>query len=203
VVFPSTASVFDTEQPLPLDERARMRPTSPYAAAKLSGEAYCNAYHRSYGTDVRIARLFSVYGVGMYRFAIHDLIKKIQRDPTRLEVLGDGCQLRDYLYIDDAVRGLVMIAERGAAGEDYNLASGEPVRLLDLARSIASLMGHPAIELAPTGKSFPGDTPRWYGDVSKVRALGFEPQVSLAEGLTRTVSWLVDSKTARPEAIKV
>jgi len=190
VIFPSTASVFDVGEPLPLAERAFPRPTSPYAAAKLSGEAYCYAYHRSYGVDARVARLFSVYGIGMRRFAIHDLIRKIQRNPTELEVLGDGMQVRDYLYIDDAVRGLVTVASRGRAGEDYNVASGEPVRLLDLARLIACEMGFPAIRIMPTGKSFPGDTPRWYADISKTRALGFTPSVPLHEGLRRTIASL-------------
>lgn len=190
VVFPSTASVFDVGEPLPLVERAFPRPTSPYAAAKLSGEAYCYAYHRSYGVDVRVARLFSVYGIGMRRFAIHDLIRKIQRNPIALEVLGDGMQVRDYLYIDDAVRGLVTVASRGRAGEDYNVASGEPVRLLDLARLIAIEMGVPNIRIVPTGKTFAGDTPRWFADVARVRALGFTPAVSLEEGLRRTIAWM-------------
>jgi UDP-glucose 4-epimerase len=200
LVFPSTASVFDTSQPLPLAEDARKRPTSPYAAAKLAGEAYCSAYHRSYGTDVRVARLFSVYGVGMRRFAIHDLIQKIRRNPRELEILGDGCQLRDYLYIGDAVRGLVLLAERGEAGEDYNLASGEPVRLIDLARTIATLMGHPDIRLRPTGQSFPGDTPRWYADAGKIRRLGFVADVALDEGLKTTIAWLMAASPLRVTA---
>jgi UDP-glucose 4-epimerase len=190
VIFPSTASVFDVGEPLPLRERAFPRPTSPYAAAKLSGEAYCYAYHRSYGVDVRVARLFSVYGIGMRRFAIHDLIRKIQRNPSELEVLGDGTQVRDYLYIDDAVRGLVTVASRGQAGDDYNVASGEPVRLLDLARLIATEMGVPSIRIVPTGKTFAGDTPRWFADTSKTRALGFMPAVRLEEGLRRTIAWI-------------
>jgi UDP-glucose 4-epimerase len=196
VIFPSTASVFDTSQPLPLGERALTRPTSPYGAAKLAGEAYCYAYHRSYGVDVRVARLFSVYGVGMRRFAIHDLIQKIRRNPAELEVLGDGTQVRDYLYIDDAVRGLVALATRGAAGEDYNVASGVPVRLIDLAQTIAALMGFPGIRIVPTGRSFPGDTPRWYADVSKIQALGFSPSVPLEEGLRRTIAWM---RAAEPQ----
>jgi UDP-glucose 4-epimerase len=190
VVFPSTASVFDVGEPLPLIERAFPRPTSPYAAAKLSGEAYCYAYHRSYGVDVRVARLFSVYGVGMRRFAIHDLIRKIQRNPIELEVLGDGMQVRDYLYIDDAVRGLVTVASRGLPGEDYNVASGQPVRLLDLAKLIAVEMGAPGIGIIPTGKTFAGDTPRWFADTAKTRALGFMPTVPLHEGLRRTIAWM-------------
>src|SRR5207244_9796073 len=135
------------------------------------------AYHRSYGVDVRIARLFSVYGVGMFRFAIHDIVRKIQLDHEDLVILGDGTQVRDYLFVDDAVRGLTMVATEGASGEEYNVASGQPVRLLDLARLIAELMGHPDIRIRPTAASFAGDTARWYAYIAKVRALGFEPRV--------------------------
>jgi UDP-glucose 4-epimerase len=196
VVFPSTASIFDSSNQLPLPERAFPRPSSPYAAGKLGGEAYCHAYHRCYGLDIRIARLFSVYGTGMRRFAIHDIIRKIQQNSAELTILGDGTQVRDYLFIDDAVRGLVMLATDGAAGEEYNLASGEPVQLLDLARTIAELMGHPDIQIRTTGRSFPGDTPRWYADISKVRRLGFEPSVDLRTGLQRTIAWLAGQPTA-------
>ncbi len=192
LVFPSTASIFDASNELPLRERAFPRPSSPYAAGKLAGEAYCHAYHRCYAVDVRIARLFSVYGTGMYRFAIHDIIRKIQRDSSQVTILGDGSQIRDYLFIDDAVRGLVLIGTAGAAGEEYNLASGRPVSLLDLTRQIAALMGYPDIRIATTGKSFAGDTSRWYADITKIRALGFEPSVELHDGLLRTIAWLGD-----------
>ncbi|MEP7159292.1 MAG: NAD-dependent epimerase/dehydratase family protein [Chloroflexota bacterium] len=190
VLFASTASVFNAGNPLPWGETGSVRPMSPYAAGKLAGEAYCYAYHRSYGVDVRIARMFNVYGIGMTRFVIHDLIRKIQADSTRLEILGDGNQIRDFLYVEDAVRGLETIATRGEAGEDYNLASGVPVCLLDLARTVATLMGCPEITLTPTGRSFIGDTPRWYADISKIYRLGFEPHVSLEEGVRRTIEWL-------------
>ncbi len=191
VIFPSTASIFDASNTLPLPERAFPRPSSPYAAGKLGGEAYCHAYHRCYGLDVRIARLFSVYGVGMYRFAVHDIVRKIQRNPHEVTILGDGTQVRDYLFIDDAVRGLALIATAGAAGEEYNLASGVPVTLMDLTRRIAAAMGCADIRIATTGRSFPGDTPRWYADVTKIRALGFEPRFDLDTGLRLTIDWLV------------
>ena len=191
VLFASTASVFSADNPLPWVETGLSRPMSPYAAGKLAGEAYCYAYHRCYGVDVRVARLFNVYGIGMTRFVIHDLIRKVRADSGRLEILGDGNQVRDFLYVEDAVRGLETIAARGKPGEDYNLASGVPVRLLDVARTVATLMGHPGIRLAPTGRSFPGDTPRWYADISKIRELGFEPRISLEEGVRRTIEWLL------------
>jgi len=189
-VFASSASVFDAGNELPWTETGLQRPMTPYAAGKLAGEAYCSAYHRCYGVDTRVARMFNVYGIGMVRFAIHDLIRKIAVNPARLEILGDGDQVRDFLYVEDAARGMTAIATGGKAGEDYNLASGVPVRLLDLARAIATQMGYGSIALAPTGRSFSGDTPKWYADISKIRGLGWEPQVPLEEGLRRTIAWI-------------
>ena len=190
LIFPSTASIFDTNYKLPLSERAYVKPTSPYAAAKVAGEAYCAAYHRAYGLDIKVARMFSVYGEGMNRFAIHDLIRKIQSNNKEIELLGDGNQIRDYLYIDDVARGLALIANNDVPGEDYNLASGIPVKLIDLAYQIAALMDLPNIKINPTGQSFPGDVPRWYADISKIEEIGFSPQISLEEGLLKTISWL-------------
>jgi nucleoside-diphosphate-sugar epimerase len=195
VVFPSTASIYDPANTLPLLERAFPRPTSPYAAGKLAGESYCYAYYRSYGLDVRVVRLFSVYGIGMRRFAIHDIIRKIQSNSREITILGDGNQIRDYLYIDDAVRGLVMIATQGGAGEDYNVASGKPITIVDLTKMIAELMGHPNICIKPTGKTFPGDTKQWFANIAKVRKIGFVPQITLQEGLRRTIAWLAANKT--------
>lgn len=190
LIFPSTASIFDTSNKLPLSERAYVKPTSPYAAAKVAGEAYCAAYHRSYGLNIKIARMFSVYGKGMNRFAIHDMIRKIQKNKYEIDLLGDGNQIRDYLYIDDAVKGLVIIANNGVPGEDYNLASGTAVRLIDLAHQIAELMDLPNIKINPTGQSFPGDVSKWYADISKIKKIGFAPTICLDEGLKKTINWL-------------
>ena len=192
VIFPSTASIYDPSNKLPLNERAYVRPTSPYAAAKVAGEAYCAAYHRSFGLNVNIARLFSVYGIGMNRFAIHDLIRKIQHNKNEIELLGDGNQIRDYLYIDDVVRGLVTIALNGKPGEDYNLASGIEVKMIDLAHKIATLMEFPNIKIIPTGKSFAGDVPQWYADITKIKQIGFSQEVSFEEGLIKTINWLTN-----------
>lgn len=199
VIFPSTACIYDTSNAQPVSEKAYVRPSSPYAAAKVAGEAYCSAYHRCYDLDVRIARMFSVYGEGMRRFAIHDIVRKIQKDHRVLNVLGDGTQVRDYLHIDDVFDGMMTIATKGKPGEDYNLASGIPVNILDLAKEIAALMGHPDIRIVPTGTSFPGDVPRWYADIGKIKKLGFEPQVELRTGLQKTVDWLTANETSPNE----
>jgi nucleoside-diphosphate-sugar epimerase len=193
ILFPSTASIFDTSNSLPVSEKSFVKPSSPYAAAKVAGEAYCAAYFRCYDIDIRIARMFSVYGIGMNRFAIHDIIQNIRKNSTELEILGDGGQIRDYLYIDDVVRGLVCIATRGKAGEDYNLASGIPVNILDLAKKIAAHMNVPDIKIKVSGQSFPGDVPQWFADISKISKIGFSSTASLDTGLQRTIDWIIEN----------
>jgi UDP-glucose 4-epimerase len=190
ILYPSTASIFDVENRLPLSEKSLVKPSSPYAAAKAAGEAYCYAYHNCYGTNVRIARMFSVYGIGMNRFAIYDIVKRMQENKREIMIFGDGSQIRDYLYIEDVVDGVLAIVTHGKAGEDYNLASGAPTKLIDLSRKIAAYMGCPDIRVNPDGKSFTGDVLKWYGDISKIKAIGFLPRIPLDDGLKRTVDWL-------------
>lgn len=190
VILASSAAVFQPGQPLPLSETALKRPTSPYGAAKLSCENYAQAFHASRGLDVRVARLFNVYGPNMRKFAIVDFFRKLQANPHSLEILGDGEQLRDYLYIDDTISALMAVAERGVPGQDYNIASGQPTRLVDLAKLVADVMGLSDVRLTVTRKSFPGDIPQWYADIHRIRGLGFEAQVPLREGLVRTIEGL-------------
>jgi UDP-glucose 4-epimerase len=189
LVFPSSAAVFDSRQALPHTETARKQPVSPYGAAKLAAEAYCQAYHSAYLVDVKVARLFNVYGPGMTRFAIFDFYRKLASRPKQMEILGDGAQIRDYLYIDDVVGGLIRVAEMGVPGEDYNLASGEPTNTLELARHVARIMGVPEIEIVVKGQSFPGDVPRWYADIAKIQRLEFRPTIDLDQGLRKTIAW--------------
>ncbi len=194
VIFPSTASIFDPSNDLPVSEKCYVKPSSPYGAAKAAGEAYCSAYSRCYSLDVRIARMFSVYGVGMKRFAIYDMVRKIENNHEEMSVLGDGNQIRDYLYIDDVVDGLITIAVDGEPGEDYNLASGIPVKISDLAKTIAGIMGYPDIKIVTTGETFPGDVSGCHGDISKIKKLGFKPKVSLNDGLKKTIKWLLNEE---------
>ncbi len=190
LVFSSSSSVYDPRSPLPHTEASPKRPSSPYGAGKLACEGYCYAYHHCYDLDIRVVRLFNAYGPGMSRYAIYDFFHKIRNARESMEILGDGRQVRDFLYVDDAAAGFVAVARAGQPGEDYNLASSQPVEILDLARLMCRLMGKPDLDLHTTGHSFAGDVAEWYADISKIRSLGFAPQVSLEEGLAATIAWL-------------
>jgi UDP-glucose 4-epimerase len=195
-IFLSSVSVLDPTNPLPLGETARTGPSSPYAAGKLASEGYCLAYFRTYGVPTTVVRLFNVYGPGFTRYVIWDLANKILKNPKNLGILGGGDQIRDYLFIDDTVRGIVLAAEKGLPGETYHLASGIPTRIKDLARLIAKSCGSPGIEIVSAGPTWPGDVAAWYADITKIKALGFLPSVSLDSGLTRTVSWIISLQEA-------
>ena len=136
VVFPSTASIFDASNALPLSERAFPRPTSPYAAGKLGRR----------GLLPRLSSLLrrrrphraAVQRLRRRHVPLRDSRHRPQdsAEHEELSILGDGTQVRDYLFIDDAVRGLDDGGDcRAQPGEEYNVASGEPVQLLDLART--------------------------------------------------------------------
>jgi UDP-glucose 4-epimerase len=195
-VFPSSASVYDGAGPMPCRETSALGPRSPYGAGKLAVEGYCRVYHLAYGLDARVARLFSVYGPGMRRFAIHDFVERLERAPNELVIRGDGGQTRDLIYAEDAVRALLLIAEKGRAGEIYNVASGEPRTMLQVARAVAAAMGLRDARVTPDGRNHPGELYRMEADVAKLAALGFRSETSFADGLKRTVAWLRENRNA-------
>ncbi len=190
LVLPSTGSVYDTNLPAPYAETAPTRPSSPYGAAKLACEAYCIAYARSYELPTRIARLFSVYGPGMRRFAIHDFHRRLRKTPSRLALRGDGGQTRDYLFVEDAANALIRIATTGAPGEIFNVASGEPRRMVDVARAVAWTMGLDGCTIEPDGAAIKSEVYRMEADVTRLRQIGFASDVAFADGLRRTVEWM-------------
>jgi len=201
VILPSTASVYLPDQPMPLKENAQIGASSPYGAAKVACENYGFAYARSYGLHVSVLRFFNVYGPRMRQFVIHDIVNKMLRNPSHLELLGDGEQVRDYLHVEDAARALLLAATRGSAGEAYNVGSGVPVRIRDLAERIVSLMGLEGVSIVCTQHSWSGDVKAWIADVSKLAGLGFRPEVRWEDGLRDTVRALMTAHASSSKEV--
>ena len=193
-LFASTVSVLDPANPMPLDETAFCGPSAPYPAAKMAGEAYCRAYFRSYGLPTKIVRFFNVYGPGIRRLVVHDLIAKLLKDPTRLEIFSDGGQVRDFLHVDDAVAGMQIAAEAGAPGEIYHVGSGQPVSIRELIGVIIDQLNLTGVEIVSAGETWAGDMRQWYADPAKLQALGFAPQIDLPAGVGLTAEWIRQSQ---------
>jgi len=194
VVFISSASVYGNPESLPLKEELALRPISPYGATKVSGEAYASFFHHSYSLETASLRLFNIFGPRQdpsspYSGVISKFLEAliIKRRPL---LYGDGEQTRDFLFVEDACRAMLLAMEREEAkGEIFNIASGKETSIFALGKTIFSLNGE---DFQPEYRpERPGDIRRSWASIEKAkRILGWVPQTSLEEGLEKTIKWL-------------
>lgn len=193
IVFGSSSSVYGDTTPVPFrEDAAAVAPVSPYGATKRAGELLLGTLAPLYGFRAAALRYFTVYGPRQRPdLAIHAFARRMVEGKP-LILFGDGSQARDYTYCDDIVAGTVAAVEWTAdapVGMDiFNLGGSRPVRLETLVAQLACALGlEPRIEWAPLP---PGDVQRTWADPAKAkRALGFEPRVSLEDGICRFVTW--------------
>lgn len=190
-VFASSSSVYGVNRKVPFAETDLIERTiSPYAATKLMGEQLCSNYSNLHGIRCVCLRFFTVYGPRQRPdLAIAKFTRRIL-DGTPIEQYGDGSTARDYTFIEDIVRGVTAAAcYEGSDFEIINLGGSETHTLTKLIRTIEETLGKSAeIRLLPDQ---PGDVPRTYADVTKARELlGYQPQVTLEEGIRRYVEWV-------------
>jgi nucleoside-diphosphate-sugar epimerase len=191
LVYASSATVYGEGVTNPVRETDQKTPASPYGASKLACEIYVRLYAELYALPTVIGCLFSVFGPRLRKQIVWDIMKKLAADPQRLPLFGDGSQVRDFSYVSNVCDALVLLAERAPKlGERYNIASGAPVSVAELARAICTEFGC-APMLDYSGSVRPGETQSWYPDVSAVRELGYVPQIELQAGIARTVNWFL------------
>jgi len=183
LVYPSTGSIFSKYNEMPLAENSIINPSSPYASGKLNGESMCMSYRNSYDLDIRIVRLFSVYGSTMKSFFIYDAINKIYKAKDKVVFYGSGRQIRDYMYIEDVVNGLIKISVSDFRNEDYNLGSGVATSIFDLAEKIKKYLNknNLIIEFDKSCQPFQSDV--FFADANKVNKLGIKSMMSIDDGL--------------------
>jgi UDP-glucose 4-epimerase len=202
VVLASSGAVYGQPEEFPVRESAPLRPISPYGASKVNSEVTARMFRDVYRLPVVTARLFNAFGPRMVRFVVLDFLKKLARDPDELEVLGDGRQVRDFTYVADTVRGLRVLADRGEAGEAYNLSSGTSCSVTELAHQLLDVLGLAGrTRLRYTGTSWAGDAQRWEVSIEKLAQLGYRPLVSLQEALLRTARWYAITPWARRQPV--
>lgn len=170
-------------------------PLSPYAVAKLAGEAYCQVFHNVYGLETVALRYFNVFGPrqdpNSPYSAVIPLFAMAMLNDQRPTIYGDGTQSRDFTYIDNVVMGNLLACRsdgKRVAGQVINLACSESISLLDLVAGLNRLLGK-SIEPIFAGPR-PGDVKHSRADITKAgQLLGYEPRVSFEDGLARTLAW--------------
>lgn len=198
LVFSSSSSVYGDTPVLPKREDMTPMPLSPYALQKLTGEHYCRIFHGLYGFKAFALRYFNVFGPRQnpkshYAAVIPLFVKALLEDRAPV-IHGDGGQTRDFTFVEDIIRANLACctAPDDAAGRAYNVAWGNRISILELALTIARLLGK---------NIKPKHDPARAGDVRDSQAdsalakkhLGWEPQVSFDEGLNRTIAWYRDA----------
>lgn len=184
IIYASSAAVYGNPENPPLSEDHPRNPISPYGVHKYTGEKHMKAYHDQHGLDISSIRIFNTFGPRQPRYVMYDFFKKLQEDNSELEVLGTGQQIRDYCYISDTVEAFKIVAKKGEPGEAYNLSGENVISINDLAELMIEIADLDA-EYYNTDESWKGDPERLEADISKIKKLGFEPQIDLREGLKR------------------
>ncbi len=193
LVFAGSSSVYGNQPAMSKRETDVLSPLSPYAAAKMAGEAYCHSFTAVYGLETVVLRYFNVFGPRQdpnseYSAVIPKFVALMLRG-KRPMVFGDGQQSRDFTYVEDVVRGNLLAAEsKNAVGRVFNIACGRQQSLLQLIDSINAALGTSIEpEFAPPRA---GDVRESLADISAAReALAYEPQVDFDEGLRRSIEY--------------
>lgn len=189
VVYSSSSSVYGDTPVLPKTEDMLPNPASPYAASKLAGEHYCQAFHKVHGLSAVSLRYFNVYGLGQradspYSAAIPKFIAAIRRgDPVT--IYGDGQQTRDFTFVEDVVDANILAAESDACGI-CNVGSGQPHSIRTVAEIVNGLVGRDFLRIEQQPKRA-GDIRDSWANINKARKIGYSPKWTLADGLRRTV----------------
>jgi len=192
VVYAASSSAYGDQPGDVRRESDPLVPLSPYAAAKLAGEHYCQCCTAVYGLETVRLRFFNVFGPRQdakspYSGVISLFSAAMARGQTPT-IYGDGLQTRDFVYVADVVQALVKAAQAPrASGNVYNIGTGQSVTILDLVKHLNDLLG---TSLQPVhGPARAGDVRHSLADIALARRdLSFEPQVSFREGLARTLT---------------
>lgn len=196
VIHTSTSEVYGTAQYVPIDEKHPLQPQSPYSASKISADAMAMSFYNSFKLPLVIARPFNTYGPRQSaRAVIPTIISQIAAGRKEIN-LGDLRPTRDFNYVTDTCRGFIALAKSDkAVGQTVNIGSNYEISIKDTFETIKKIMKSDVIVREDNDRIRPtnSEVHRLWCDNALIRELtGFEPQVSIEEGLIKTVEWFTN-----------
>lgn len=190
-IYVSTCAVYGEAEYLPIDEKHPTGPVSPYAESKLEAENLCITFQKEYGLKTTVLRPFNVYGLRMRKDQYGGVIAQFSERLSAKKppiIYGDGSQTRDFVHVEDVVRAMMLVLDsNNAVGGTFNIATGVPTSINELARLVIELFG--AVGVKPQHRSArKGDVRDSYADIKEAKAsFGYEPKISLKEGLSTLI----------------
>jgi UDP-glucose 4-epimerase len=193
LIFASSSSVYGEPEEIPVGEEAPIRPVSVYGASKAACENLIHAYSKLYGIRAIILRYANVVGPRLRHGVIWDFVNKLKKNLNQLEILGDGKQVRSYIYIDDAVEATLMayntVSERRF--EVFNIGNEDYITVKEVADIVVNTLGLKCVEYVykpvEHGMGWRGDVKSIVLSINRIRSLGFKPKLNSAEAVKKTI----------------
>ena len=171
------------------DENFPLQPNSPYAASKASADLISQAYHRTYGMDVRITRCSNNYGPYQYPEKVIPLFITNLMQEKKVPLYGQGLNVRDWLHVTDHCRGIHLVLTKGSSGDVFNIGGGRELSNLELTRVILQAMGASEEKIEKVADRLGHDF-RYSLNIGKIeKELGYKPEVSFEDGISETIEW--------------
>ncbi|MHA1698834.1 MAG: NAD-dependent epimerase/dehydratase family protein, partial [Promethearchaeota archaeon] len=203
MVFASSGgTLYGDVQNFPTDENTRLKPISPYGASKAAAEMYLSAYAVSYNLRIASTRYANIYGPWSNHGVMFDFFNKLEKNPNKLVILGDGKQSKSYLYVSDCVNATVMIGdwlvrqERGIF-ETFNIGSPDWISVTEIAKIMVELLGLENVRFEYTGgnRGWVGDVPKVLLDTKKInKVIGWTNKVDIRKGMKMYIEFLKQKK---------
>ncbi len=169
-------------------EGDELRPRNPYAASKAGADRLAYSFWATHDVPVIITRASNNYGPYQFPEKIIPLFITNAIDDRPVPLYGDGLNVRDWLHVDDHCRALDLLIDQGASGQVYNVGGGHEVPNVELTRAILTLLDKPGSLIQPVADR-PGHDRRYSLDTTKLRGMGWRPQMRFEDGLADTVTW--------------
>jgi UDP-glucose 4-epimerase len=205
IIFASTSSVYgDAERKPTKEDYAPLKPISVYGASKLAGEALVSAYAYTYNKEATILRLANIIGPRSGHGVIHDFMEKLVENPRHLEILGDGTQIKSYLYIADCVEAVMATWEINKKQvEIYNVASENQTPVRRIAEIVVEEIGLRKVKFHCTGgvdggRGWKGDVKDVLLDISKLQGLGWRPRLNSEEAVRKATRRIIAAHAKQP-----
>jgi UDP-glucose 4-epimerase len=195
IIFASSGgTVYGETEVLPTPESEPLAPISHYGASKGAGEQYMSSFASLYGFEAISLRLGNIFGPPSNHGVMFDFFWKLKKNPTTMEILGNGLQLKSYLYVDDCVEAHTLALQKTIQGhQTFNIASTETLTVNEIAQTVVEAMNLKDVKFTYTGgeRGWAGDVKKSIVDISKAeKMLGWEPKTKIADGIKKYIQWL-------------
>jgi len=197
VAFSSSSVVYGYPTVIPTpEEYGPLEPQSLYGASKLACEGLLTAYAHTFGVRAHVFRFANIIGPNMTHSILPDFFEKLRRDPTRLEVLGNGRQAKSYLRAEDCVAGMLLATERTSAAVNlFNLGNTDQITAREIGEKVVAAHGGRArIECTGGDRGWVGDVPVQFLSIRRINALGWHPRWNSGQAIDRTIEEMVASR---------